>query len=72
MGDDVSRRSWLKHGARVRMQACPRRTSFGFAAQELASIQEIIRRGRWFFLKVSGRSGLLYLQIPDTDPARAR
>lgn len=56
-------------------------------SKELATLQEILRRRRWFFLRVSGRrrigktslvhqalqadgrDRLLYVQIPDSDPA---
>lgn len=55
--------------------------------QELNELREILRRERWFFLKVSGRrrigktslvqqalqaegrNRILYLQVPDSDPA---
>ena len=54
---------------------------------ELDQVREILRRERWFFLKVSGRRRIgktslvqqaleaeqrqkvLYLQVPDSDPA---
>lgn len=54
---------------------------------ELASLEEVLGRGRWFFVKVSGRRRIgktrlvrqalrpeqrgkvLYVQIPDSDPA---
>jgi uncharacterized protein len=67
----VSRASWAFYGRR----------------QELATLQEILRRRRWFFLRVSGRRRIgktslvhqalqaegrdrvVYLQIPDSDPA---
>jgi uncharacterized protein len=67
----VSRSPWAFYGRR----------------HELATLQEILRRRRWFFLKVSGRRRIgktslvhqalkaegrdrvLYLQVPDSDPA---
>ncbi len=65
------------------------RSEWGFYGRkkELDRLREILRRGRWFFLKVSGRRRIgktslvqqaleaerrekvLYLQIPDSDPA---
>lgn len=64
-------------------------TSWGFYGRqrELSSLREILARGRFFFLKVSGRRRIgktsliqqalrpdqrervLYIQIPDSDPA---
>lgn len=61
------------------------RSSWGFYGRrdELEQLCQIIRRGRWFFLKISGRRRIgktslvqqehydkvLYMQIPDSDPA---
>jgi AAA+ ATPase superfamily predicted ATPase len=65
------------------------RTPWGFYGRrdELDQLREILRRQRWFFLKVSGRRRIgktslvqqalqaegrervLYIQIPDSDPA---
>ena len=65
------------------------RPPWGFYGRrdELGRLQEILRRGRWFFLKVSGRRRIgktsliqqalaaegrqkvLYIQVPDSDPA---
>lgn len=65
------------------------RSEWGFYGRrkELDRLREILRRGRWFFLKVSGRRRIgktslvqqalqaegrekvLYIQIPDSDPA---
>lgn len=64
-------------------------SSWGFYGrrQELEELREILRRRRWFFLKVSGRrrigktslvqqalraegrDRILYVQVPDSDPA---
>ena len=65
------------------------RTEWAFYGrrQELAQLASIMSRGRWFFLKMSGRrrigkttlmqevlrsrsmSKVVYIQIPDSDPA---
>jgi len=65
------------------------RSTWGFYGrrQELDELREILRRRRWFFLKVSGRRRIgktslvqqaleaegrdkvLYVQVPDSDPA---
>ena len=65
------------------------RPAWGFygRVEELGALQEILGRGRWFFLKVSGRRRIgkttlirqalaatgrdrvVYVQIPDSDPA---
>jgi AAA+ ATPase superfamily predicted ATPase len=68
---DLSRYPWAFYGRR----------------HELATLRQILRRNRWFFLKVSGRRRIgktslvhqalkaegqdrvLYLQVPDSDPA---
>jgi len=71
---DLTRDEWAFYGRRV----------------ELDTLREILRRQRWFFLKVSGRRRIgktslvqqalqaegrekvLYIQIPDSDPAASR